>query len=175
MTDGQDGSRRWELQLEYLDHAKKWVKENEEDPDYERRDLLEKWEQTLNTLEEDPMKLHRELDWVAKYRLIEGNTREARRPRVGLTLCSPSIDLQYHDVRRDKGLYYRLVEVEQDRQAGGRLRGRKGRPTSLRRTPAHTSAESCIRRYPDAITAASLGLDHLRHGHGEALPESADA
>ena len=52
------------------------------------------------------MSLHRQLDWVAKHRLLE-----AYRERDGLDWGDPklrAIDLQYHDVRRDKGLYYRL-------------------------------------------------------------------
>ena len=33
--------------------------------------MLERWEAVLTALEDDPMSLHRELDWVAKYRLLE--------------------------------------------------------------------------------------------------------
>jgi proteasome accessory factor A len=45
---------------------------------------------------------------VAKYNLIE-----AYRARHGLELSDPKValvDLQYHDVNRDRGLYYRLQE-----------------------------------------------------------------
>jgi proteasome accessory factor A len=64
------------------------------------------WESLLTGLEKDPMSLHRECDWVAKYRLIE-----EYRARHQLSLSSPKlalVDLTYHDVTRDRGLYYML-------------------------------------------------------------------
>ena len=64
------------------------------------------WEHCLKGLESDPMTLARECDWVAKYQLIE-----AFRARHDLPLGHPKIallDLQYHDVNRSRGLYYRM-------------------------------------------------------------------
>ena len=49
-----------------------------------------------------------QLDWVAKLRVLEGY-RRARRARAGRDPKLRAIDLQYHDVRRDKGLYHRLA------------------------------------------------------------------
>ncbi len=52
------------------------------------------------------MSLHRELDWVAKYRLIE-----QYQAKHDLALSSPRLallDLAYHDVTRERGLYYIL-------------------------------------------------------------------
>src|SRR5205085_8859153 len=71
------------------------------------REVLVRWEDVLTALEDDPLRLQRELDWVAKYRLLEGF-----RERDGLAWNDHklrAIDLQYHDVRRDKGLYHRLA------------------------------------------------------------------
>jgi proteasome accessory factor A len=139
-----------ELQWEYLDHAKKWVKENEETP--QNAEVLERWESTLSALEEDPMKLHRELDWVAKYRLVEGY-----RQRDELAWDDPKlalIDLQYHDVRRDRGLYYRLVKSGKVE----RLVSEAEVEQAANEPPEDTRAYfrgMCIRRFPDAITAAS--------------------
>jgi len=64
------------------------------------------WEHCLSGLETDPLSLDRECDWVIKHRLIEGY-----RARHGLQLTHPKValmDLQYHDVNRDRGLYYRM-------------------------------------------------------------------
>ena len=64
------------------------------------------WEHCLKALESDPLSLGRECDWVAKYQLIE-----AYRERHGLALGHPKVallDLQYHDVNRSRGLYYRM-------------------------------------------------------------------
>jgi proteasome accessory factor A len=139
-----------ELQWEYLDHAKKWVKENEETPS--NTEVLERWETTLGALEEDPMKLHRELDWVAKYRLVEGY-----RERDGLEWDDPKlalIDLQYHDVRRDKGLYYRLVKSGKIERLASDAEVEQAANEPPEDTRAYFRG-MCIRRFPDAITAAS--------------------
>jgi Pup amidohydrolase len=139
-----------QLQWEYLDHAKRWTKEHEDTP--ENAVVLERWERVLERLEEDPMSLHRELDWVAKHRLVS-----AYRERDGLAWNDPKlalIDLQYHDVRRDRGLYHRLAE-------GGkveRLVPEAEIEGAMREPPEDTRAffrGGCIRRYPDAIVAAS--------------------
>jgi proteasome accessory factor A len=64
------------------------------------------WEKLLIGLEKDPMSLHREIDWVSKYRLIENY-----QARDGLALSDPRLallDLAYHDVDRNRGLYYLL-------------------------------------------------------------------
>src|SRR5437667_5417675 len=98
--------RPLELQWEYLDHAKKYVKESE--PTGENADVLQWWEAVLTGIEDDPFSLHRELDWVAKHRILT-----AYRERDGLDWGDPKlamIDLQYHDIRRSRGLYYRLLE-----------------------------------------------------------------
>lgn len=69
-------------------------------------DLLQKWEHVLRGLEGDPLSLVREIDWVMKWRLLtsymdrHGDSWES--PRVVM------LDLQYHDIRPDKGLYYIL-------------------------------------------------------------------
>lgn len=70
------------------------------------KDILVRWEEVLDRLEEDPVKLVRELDWVAK--------REMIRSYMDRKGCGwddhrvMMLDLQYHDVRPDKGLYYTL-------------------------------------------------------------------
>jgi Pup amidohydrolase len=139
-----------ELQWEFLDHAKKWVKENEDVPT--NADVLQRWESVLTGLEDDPSSMHRELDWVAKYRLLEGY-----RARDGLAWDDPKlelIDLQYHDVRRNRGLFHRLAasgKVE-------RVVSEAEIEQAMRRPPEDTRAYfrgNCIARYPDAIMAAS--------------------
>ena len=64
------------------------------------------WEHCITTLETDPFKLDREIDWVIKHRLIE-----AYREKHGLPLSHPRValvDLQYHDINRARGLFYKL-------------------------------------------------------------------
>ena len=98
-----------DLQAEYLQRALKFRDRQGLSPQEDR--ALDMWEHCLKGLESDPLSLHRECDWVAKYRLIE-----AYRDRHQLPLNSAPVsllDLQYHDVDRRRGLYYRLQRHDQ--------------------------------------------------------------
>jgi len=70
------------------------------------KDILVRWEEVLEKLEQDPVSLVRDLDWVAKrqmiYSYMDRKGCDWKDPRVSL------LDLQYHDVRPEKGLYYAL-------------------------------------------------------------------
>jgi len=98
-----------DIQGEYLQRALGYRDRQGLSPQEEQ--ALGMWEHCLQGLERDPMSLHRECDWVAKYRLIE-----AYRDRHDLPLQSPAVallDLQYHDVDRSRGLYYRMQKRDQ--------------------------------------------------------------
>ena len=98
-----------DIQGEYLQRAIKFRDRHGLSVQEDR--ALGMWEHCLKGLEADPLSLHRECDWVAKYRLIEGY-----RDRHSLPLHSPTVallDLQYHDVDRNRGLYYRLQSHDQ--------------------------------------------------------------
>ena len=98
-----------DLQWEYLDWARKYLADQDVDP--VTADVVARWEQVLTALESDPMGLDRQLDWVAKLRTIEGY-----RERHGLRWNDPKlalVDLQYHDIRKDRSVYYKMVETGQ--------------------------------------------------------------
>lgn len=70
------------------------------------KDVLVRWEDVLNQLEQDPRLLVKQLDWVAKRHMIESYM-----DRKGCGWDDPRMklmDLQYHDVRPEKGLFYTL-------------------------------------------------------------------
>jgi proteasome accessory factor A len=93
-----------DIQSEYLNRALRYRDTHGLSPQEDR--ALDMWEHCLKALESDPLTLGRECDWVAKYQLIE-----AYRERHGLPLGHPKVallDLQYHDVNRSRGLYYRM-------------------------------------------------------------------
>jgi Pup amidohydrolase len=139
-----------EIQWEYLERARKYVEQEDDTPD--NRDVLQRWENILSALESDPLSLQRELDWVAKYRLLE-----SYRERDGLAWSDPKlrlIDLQYHDIRTDKGLYYRMAATGKV----DRLVSDREIEQAVMEPPEDTRAYfrgRCIARYPDAIAAAS--------------------
>ena len=70
------------------------------------KDVLVRWEDVLDKLDRDPRSVAHELDWAAKRHMIESYMDRKgcgwNDPRVRL------MDLQYHDIRPDKGLYYTL-------------------------------------------------------------------
>jgi proteasome accessory factor A len=94
-----------EIQREYLESAQMYYQHQE--PDSVTRDVIERWADLLDRLGNDPLSCSREVDWVIKKDLIESymarHRLSWRDPRVSL------IDLQYHDIRPDRGLYYRLA------------------------------------------------------------------
>ena len=142
-----------QLQMEYLEQARKYVEDRFGDGvDAQTADVLDRWESVLIRLEQDPMLCARELDWVAKLRLLEGY-----RSRDGLGWGSSRlqlVDLQYSDVRPEKGLYARLVA----RGAMERLVSEEEVLSAVDHAPEDTRAYfrgECLRRYPTQVAAAT--------------------
>jgi proteasome accessory factor A len=95
-----------ELQKEYLELAHRYYSTR---PKSEMvTDILDKWEVVLTKLEEDPMQLHRKVDWVTKMNLLKAYGERTKQPSETSGDRMLMLDLQYHDIRRDKGLYYLL-------------------------------------------------------------------
>ena len=142
-----------QLQMEYLDQARKFVEHRfGDDADDQTRDVLARWESVLTRLEQDPMLCSRELDWVAKLTLLQ-----QYRDRDGLQWDHPKlhlIDLQYADVRPEKGLYHRLAA----RGAIERLLTDAQVGHAVHNPPTDTRAYfrgRCLAKYADQIAAAS--------------------
>jgi proteasome accessory factor A len=95
-----------ELQKEYLDLAHRYYSTRPMSP--EAADILEKWEYVLTKLEEDPMQLHREIDWVIKLHLLQAYGERTNLSPDASGDRMLMLDLQYHDIRREKGLYFLL-------------------------------------------------------------------
>jgi proteasome accessory factor A len=93
-----------DIQREYLDRALRYA-ETKGFPPHEQK-ALEMWEHCVSTIENDPLKLDREVDWVIKHSLVSSymakNDVELGDPRVQL------IDLQYHDIDTTRGIFYKL-------------------------------------------------------------------
>ena len=110
--------------------------------------MLARWERVLGQLAEDPLQLDREVDWVIKHKLIKSYMQRHKvdwhHPQVHM------LDLQYHDVRPDKGLYHLLErrgEVDRIVDPDAIERAVRTPPTDTR---AYFRGE-CIRRYPDEV------------------------
>ena len=125
-------------------------------------EVLALWEQILTGLERDPASVAHQVDWVAKRRLVEAyaERHDARPDDARLK----ALDLQYHDLRRDKCLARRvgldvLVDAADVRHA-------------MTNPPETTRAYfrgRCLAKWPDEIVAANwdsmvfdIGRDPLR-------------
>jgi proteasome accessory factor A len=139
-----------ELQREYLELAHTYYAGLEPVPQV--ADLLARWERVLDQLAADPAACGREVDWVIKRELLQAY---ATRKGIGFDDQRISmLDLQYHDLRPDKGLYYRLERegyVE-------RLLGDDEIRRAMTLPPTDTRAYfrgTCLRKFPDQISGAS--------------------
>jgi len=135
-----------QIQAEYLEMAHQYVATRSADP--ETKDVLARWQHVVEALARDPMELHQQIDWVMKKALIEGFME-----RKSLDWESPQVqmlDLQYHDLRPEKGLYYLL-----ERQGKAeRIVTDDEITTAIRRPPEDTRAYfrgECLRRYGPAV------------------------
>jgi proteasome accessory factor A len=94
-----------EIQREYYGRAVDFLAKNGEDAATKR--VLELWGRTLDAVEQQNLSLvDREIDWATKFQLID-----RYRAKHDLPLSSPRVaqlDLAYHDISRQRGLYYLL-------------------------------------------------------------------
>jgi proteasome accessory factor PafA2 len=154
-----------DLQWEHLDLARKFAEDCGLDSVGGAEvggEILRRWELVLSGLEADPMTLARQLDWVAKYRMVEGY-----RQRHGLEWDDPKLaamDLQYHDVRPERSLYAR-AGMERMLEPADVERAVTEPPETTR---AYFRGR-CLQRWGSAIAAANwdslvfdLGTDPLR-------------
>lgn len=93
-----------EIQYAYLQMVRDWL--GSDDLDSETVEVLDRWQQVLDKLADDPMSAAREVDWVAKLQLLQGYRNR------GLDWSHPkmrAIDIQWSDVRAEKGIFHKLA------------------------------------------------------------------
>ena len=91
-----------DIQWEYLDRAMRYGRNPGFSPAVAK--AVEMWEHVLTGLEKDPLSLNREVDWVTKYHLVDRYQAKHELPLSDARLAL--VDLSYHDVTPDRGLYY---------------------------------------------------------------------
>jgi Pup amidohydrolase len=151
-----DGTTMTALEIQgfYLESCKRYLKDQDVDP--VTAEVLERWEGVLTTAEADPRALTGHVDWATKLELLENY-----RDRHGLGWDHDRlkmVDLQYHDVRLDKGLFQRLAA----RGRVERLVSESEIQAAVGTPPEDTRAwfrGECIRRFRGQIVAA--GWDAL--------------
>jgi proteasome accessory factor PafA2 len=139
-----------DLQRQFLELAHRYYRDRE--LDLVTKDVLVRWEYVLDRLEQDPMSLSRELDWVIKKDLIESYMATHDLDWTDAKIAM--IDLQYHDIRPGKGLYYKLEESE----AVERIVTDDEIAKAIHDPPKDTRAYfrgMCLQRYSEDIVSAS--------------------
>jgi proteasome accessory factor A len=143
-----------EVQHEYLEAA---VEASErlagaDGVDAPTRDVLARWASVLDRLGTDRAACARDVEWVAKLRLLD-----RLRERDGLEWGHPrlaAMDLQWSDVRPERGIYHRLLaagavdRVVTEREVGA----------AVHHAPEDTRAffrGEVMARYGDQVSAAS--------------------
>ncbi len=162
----RDGRRATALEIQFglLERAQKYAQTHGLEPVGADvgHDVLARWEAMLTALEADPESVADQVDWVAKRRLVDGF-----RSRHDLPADSPklkAIDLQYHDLRTDRGLAYR-VGLRTIADPDEIIDAITEPPTTTR---AYFRGR-CLQKFPDDIVAANwdsmvfdVGRDPLR-------------
>jgi len=141
-----------EVQRAYLDAVRGAVEAGGAPTDAQTRDVLDRWESLLGRLASDPASCAREVEWLAKLRLLEGMRRRDQlawdHPRLA------AVDLQWSDVRPERGLYHRLAAAG----AVERLVSEDEVTLAVRHPPEDTRAYfrgESVARYPGQVSAAS--------------------
>ena len=114
-------------------------------------EVVERWARVLHLLATDPMAAAREVEWVAKYQLLD-----RLRQREGGSWADPRVvatDVQWHDLRPERSVLARL-------DAAGRIE-RLVTPAQVADAEVHppTSTRAylrgeVVRRYPGQVPAA---------------------
>ena len=147
--EGGKTVRATDVQRLYLEAAEKQLGG---DADEDTAWVLKEWAVVLQALEHDPLELADRIDWVAKRTLLEQFLKEE-----GLDWgdeMAQSLDLEYHNIDPDQGLFYGLEQMGAMR----RLVTDEEIERAVNHAPDTTRAwvrGEVIRRFPEAVRTAS--------------------
>jgi len=125
--------------------------------------VVQEWGRVLDCLARDPMQLHREIDWVMKLHLLTHYIE-----RRGSTWDDPRIammDLQYHDIRPQRGLYYVLERSG----AARRMLADEDIVRAMEDPPEDTRAYfrgQCLKKFHDQIFGVNWDSISFKFGDG---------
>lgn len=141
-----------EIQRAYLDVVRSAIEASGEPVEPQTRAVLDRWGSVLDRLGSDPASCAGEVEWLAKLRVLEGLRRRDHlqwdHPRLA------AVDLQWSDVRPERGLYHRLLAAG----AVERLVSDEDVEAAVTGAPEDTRAYfrgQVLARYGHQVTAAS--------------------
>ena len=139
--------RATNLQRVYLDAALDRL-----DADADTQWVLGEWGTVLAALERDPLVLSDRLDWVAKRSLLEQFLKEEDLDWTAS--IAPSLDLAYHDLDPENGLFYGLQEMGAMRRIVSDAEIAEAAVSPPMTTRAWLRG-NIVRRFPHAVRAVS--------------------
>ncbi|MCL2091511.1 MAG: proteasome accessory factor PafA2 [Micrococcales bacterium] len=139
------------VQQMYLDQVRAAAAEDGS-PDAQTADVLARWADVLDRLADDPARCARDVEWVAKLRLLRGLRR---REQLGWDHAKlAAVDLQWSDLRPERGLYHRLLAAGAVDTVVDPARVRRAVDHPPTDTRAYFRGEA-MARYPGQVAAAS--------------------
>jgi proteasome accessory factor A len=139
-----------EIQKIYLEQVKKYLARRPADT--VGHGIAQRWEDVLTRLEKSPEDLSEELDWIIKWKLLD-----SYRERKGFEWSHPKVammDLQYHDVRPEKGLYHTLLQEGYIKTLVNAEKIKTALDTPPRDTRAYFRG-TCMRKFPKEVYGVS--------------------
>ena len=158
-----------DVQRIYLRAASKLNNDSSED----RQWILREWENVLNDLERDVMSTRDRIDWTAKKFLLDALQEEEK-----LSWSDPwlqSIDLEYHDLDLDQGLYYELLRKGLMRRVTNEeeIKASIFNPPETTRAFFRGRAVACFNDQISSIQWDEIVFTNQAHSFRVALPEAA--
>jgi proteasome accessory factor PafA2 len=158
-----------DVQRIYLRAASKLNNDSSED----RQWILREWENVLNDLERDVMSTRDRIDWTAKKFLLDALQDEEK-----LSWSDPwlqSIDLEYHDLDLDQGLYYELLRKGLMRRVTNEeeIKASIFNPPETTRAFFRGRAVACFNDQISSIQWDEIVFTNQAHSFRVALPEAA--
>lgn len=133
-----------DVQRHYLQSTQNYFAGRDAETDW----ILKEWETVLNALEDEPETLADRLDWIAKRQLLQLYLESE-----GFTWDNPALfalDLAYHDIDPERGLYHALIEQGAMRT----LVSEEAIEQAIRKPPEDTRAwirGLCVERFAEQI------------------------
>jgi proteasome accessory factor A len=152
-----------EIQRRYLALAEKHALSHDSETEW----VLNEWERVLDALERDPMELVGELDWVTKKWLLSTFVESE-----GVEWSDPwlrSLDLEYHNVDLETGLYYELQKDNAIRRLVSEDQVQKAVGTPPSDTRAYVRGRTLERFGVDVVAAQWDSLTFRVDGRNVAL------
>jgi len=152
-----------DVQRAYLSAAKEHLTGLSEETDA----VMAEWESVLDRLETDPRALSDTLDWAAKRALLE-EFREAE----GLAWDDPtllSLDLEYHNVDPEAGLYLGLEQEGRVRRVVTENEIAAAVDTPPAGSPRAIVRGLAVRKFPEAIQSVTWSRLVLADGAGQSV------